>query len=186
MIDTAASAEGPPATWTWDDEESATIPNLDWQVPNPHFQLREDLQVFNDVMLFGADIASDGATIFGHSLVLVGISGLAFPPPAGEVTAVASEMGATAFLQLANAIDAAATVDVALTEGPASPQGLTQEFFLIINVFTGRTTWYLEMPVSLLTGNFQVVGDVVDLGEKYGCDITFEEWLKMQQDANAP
>jgi RHS repeat-associated protein len=185
VMDISASAEGPLLTWTPDDKAGVAIPGLG-QIPNPHFELREDLELANDVLLLGADITSDAATIFGHGLALAGIASLGFPPPEGEVAAVVEETGAVFFLGLANVIDAATTVDVALTEGPASPQGVMQEGFLFMNWFSGRVTWYLEVPVALSTANFQLVGDVVNLNEKYGNGITFEEWRQMRQDIKTP
>jgi hypothetical protein len=173
MDEVAASAEGPLGTMSLDG--GVVVPVLDWQVPiNPHVELRQDLRLYNDLLLCGADITSASATIFGHGLVLFGISSLEFPPPAGEIAAVADLTGAYFFLGIANVIDAAATADVALTEGPLSSDGLKQEGFFLLNWGSGRLYWYAEAATSLSSSGIQLTDDIDTLLE-YGKPMGPEE-----------
>jgi hypothetical protein len=157
------------ATWTWG--EGSGLVSL---FPNPHFQLREDLDAWNDLFLIGADVFADGATISGHSLALLGGAALLTPVPEEILT----ETGALLFLTAAQAADAVALIDMTVTKGINSDDWAWQAGLLGADALSGRVlgTYAIQLTVAATDTGYSLFGD--SLSDEYGNGVSFIRWCE--------
>jgi hypothetical protein len=160
----------PIATWTWDDGQGA-IPFL----PNPHFQLRKDVEALNDLFLLGTDITADAMTILGH-LAAIGGGASVFTPPLGDE--LLWETGAGFFLKGATILDVISLADTAATRGLNSKAFGQQGLFLLLDATSGRITgtYVAQLTVAATDTGVDILGDSAGISKRYGSGLTFYKW----------
>jgi hypothetical protein len=170
-----ADSSPPIAVWTWDDGQGF-LP-----APNPHFQLRDDLDALNDILLLGADVTADGLTIFGHGLLLASGASVFALPPGDELLEVT---GAFLFLNTAFGLDVLALADTAASRGINSEEFFVQAGFVGADAASGRVagTYVVQLVVAATDVTVDVFGDSAGLSEKYGSGLTFYEWYQLYGD----